>query len=44
MNSKSFLSLVALKNIKIGEEIFNSFLDECDLERSRHSRQNILKY
>jgi len=36
------VSMVALKDINAGEEIFISYLDECVLERSRHTRQKIL--
>lgn len=41
--NNSRLSLVALKDIQAGEEICISYLDECDRERSRHSRQKLLK-
>ncbi|XP_070210003.1 histone-lysine N-trimethyltransferase SMYD5-like isoform X2 [Littorina saxatilis] len=37
------LTLMALKDIEPDEEICISYLDECSLERSRHSRQNILR-
>lgn len=36
------LSLVALTDIQEGEEVFISYLDECMLERSRHSRRKEL--
>lgn len=36
------LSMVALKDIFAGDEIFISYLDECVLERSKHTRQKIL--
>lgn len=36
------LSLVALKDIQEGEEICISYLDECMLLRSRHSRRKEL--
>ncbi|KAG5894059.1 hypothetical protein JTB14_003922 [Gonioctena quinquepunctata] len=36
------LSLVALEEIKEGEEIFICYLDECMLSRSRHSRRKEL--
>lgn len=36
------LSMVALKDIAVGEEIQISYLDECTLERSRHTRQKFL--
>lgn len=31
------------RDISAGEEIFISYIDECDLERSRHSRNKILR-
>lgn len=37
------LSLVALRDIEPGEEITISYLDECSLNRSRHSRAKILR-
>lgn len=43
VSNNSRLSLIALKDIEIGEEICISYLDECNLERSRHSRQKTLK-
>lgn len=36
------LSLAAIKDIEEGEEIFISYLDECMLDRSRHSRRKEL--
>lgn len=33
----------ATKNISAGEEIYICYLDECDSERSRHSRQKMLQ-
>jgi len=42
-NNSSTLTLVALKEIKFGEEIYISYLDGCELSRSRHSRQKVLK-
>ncbi|KAJ8934380.1 hypothetical protein NQ314_013421 [Rhamnusium bicolor] len=36
------LSLVAIKDIEEGDEIFISYLDECMLDRSRHSRRKDL--
>ncbi|GLV44238.1 SET and MYND domain containing class 5 [Carabus blaptoides fortunei] len=36
------LSMVTLKDIQAGEEITISYLDECVLNRSRHSRQTFL--
>jgi len=38
------LTLRAIKDIACGEEITISYLSECDLSRSRHSRQKILRY
>ena len=35
--------LVATKDLVEGEEIFISYLDECALTRSRHSRRKFLK-
>lgn len=37
------LALVAERAIEAGEEILISYLDECALERSRHSRQKELR-
>ncbi|KAL3276495.1 hypothetical protein HHI36_011875 [Cryptolaemus montrouzieri] len=37
------VSLVALRDIAEGEEIYISYLDDCTLERSRHSRRKVLK-
>ncbi|XP_073997905.1 SET and MYND domain containing, class 5 [Rhodnius prolixus] len=42
-HSNFTLSLIASKNIKAGEEICVSYLDECNLFRSRHSRRVILR-
>lgn len=39
----STLQLVATRDILPGEEICISYLDECVLERSRYSRQKILR-
>nr|CAH7721280.1 unnamed protein product [Callosobruchus chinensis] len=36
------LSLIAVRDIEEGEEIVISYLDECTLDRSRHSRQKEL--
>lgn len=36
------LSLIALKDIEPNEEIFISYLGECDIDRSRYSRRKIL--
>lgn len=43
LHNSSKLSLVALKDINIGDEIFISYLDPCFLERSRHSRRKYLQ-
>lgn len=40
-NSDHTLAIKALANIKAGEEICISYLDECALEQSRHSRQKV---
>ncbi|PSN44796.1 SET and MYND domain-containing protein 5 [Blattella germanica] len=37
------LTMCAIKDIAPGEEIYISYLDECALERSRHSRLKILR-
>ncbi|KAF2367022.1 SET domain [Trinorchestia longiramus] len=37
------LQVTALRNIEPGEQLFISYLDECELSRSRHSRQKTLK-
>jgi SET and MYND domain-containing protein 5 len=42
-NNNNVVSLKALRDIQQGEEITISYLDECSLTRSRHSRQKILK-
>lgn len=42
-DNNTTLTLVALKEIKVGEEVYISYLDECELSRSRHSRQKVLK-
>lgn len=41
--SNSTLVVKATKNIQPGDEITIGYLDECELERSRHSRQKALK-
>ncbi|XP_037812103.1 SET and MYND domain-containing protein 5 [Lucilia sericata] len=41
--SNDIVVLKAIQPIQPGEEICISYLDECQLERSRHSRQKILK-
>lgn len=42
-DSNHVLQVVALRNIAQGEEISISYLDECVLARSRHSRQKVLR-
>eukprot|EP00795_Rhopilema_esculentum_P012225 gene12225-2857_t len=42
-HNNSTLVLVAIKDIEQDEEICISYLDECQRERSRHSRQKILR-
>lgn len=37
------LEIKALQDISVGEEICISYLDECQLERSRHTRQKYLE-
>ncbi|RZF33401.1 hypothetical protein LSTR_LSTR015362 [Laodelphax striatellus] len=39
----STLRLKALKDIAAGEEICTSYIEVCELERSRHSRQKMLR-
>jgi hypothetical protein len=41
--SNAILQVVALRGIKANEEISISYLDECQLSRSRHSRQKYLQ-
>lgn len=41
--SNNTLVLKAIRDIQVGEEICTSYLDECELERSRHSRQKALR-
>lgn len=41
--SNHVLQVVALRDIAAGEEVTISYLDECMLSRSRHSRQKVLK-
>ncbi|XP_076651451.1 SET and MYND domain containing, class 5 [Halictus rubicundus] len=41
--SNNVLVLKAIRNIQPEEEICISYLDECDQERSRHSRQKALR-
>uniref|UniRef100_A0A1A9WRS9 Protein-lysine N-trimethyltransferase SMYD5 n=1 Tax=Glossina brevipalpis TaxID=37001 RepID=A0A1A9WRS9_9MUSC len=41
--SNDIVVLKALQTIQVGEEICISYLDGCQLDRSRHSRQKILK-
>lgn len=40
--SNSTLVVKAIRDIQPGEEICMSYLDECELERSRYSRQKAL--
>lgn len=40
--SNSTLVITATRDILPGEEICIGYLDECELERSRHSRQKSL--
>lgn len=42
-HNNSTLALKALHDIKEGEEIVICYLDDCDRERSRHSRQRLLR-
>ncbi|XP_076103229.1 protein-lysine N-trimethyltransferase SMYD5-like [Mytilus galloprovincialis] len=42
-NNNHKLVLVAKENISQGEEICTCYLSECDVSRSRHSRQKFLK-
>ncbi|KAB0796753.1 hypothetical protein PPYR_10814 [Photinus pyralis] len=42
LHNNSRLSLVSLRDIEAGEEITISYLDECNLQRSRHSRHKVL--
>ncbi|XP_076250614.1 SET and MYND domain containing, class 5 isoform X1 [Rhynchophorus ferrugineus] len=42
LHNNSKLSLIALKDIEPDEEICISYLDECNIERSRHSRRKTL--
>lgn len=39
--SDHVLSLKAIEDIKAGDEITISYLDECSVDRSRHSRQKV---
>ncbi|XP_058451730.1 histone-lysine N-trimethyltransferase SMYD5 [Malaya genurostris] len=41
-HSNNVLSLTTIRDIDAGQEICISYLDECALERSRHSRQKML--
>ncbi|GAU92692.1 hypothetical protein RvY_04741 [Ramazzottius varieornatus] len=43
LHNDSTLSLIARHPIKVGEEIFISYLDECTLKHSRHTRRKILR-
>lgn len=39
--SNHVLAIKAIRDIDVGEEVTISYLDECFLERSRHSRQKV---
>jgi len=39
----SHLVMSATQDIAVGQQIFVSYLDECALERSRHSRRKVLR-
>lgn len=41
--SNNILVLKAIRNIQPEEEICINYLDECDVERSRYSRQKALR-
>lgn len=41
-HSNHTLAVVAENVINVGDEILISYLDECNLNRSRHSRQKVL--
>ncbi|XP_058821496.1 histone-lysine N-trimethyltransferase SMYD5 [Topomyia yanbarensis] len=41
-HSNNVLALTTIRDIDAGQEICISYLDECALERSRHSRQKML--
>lgn len=43
LHSDFTLSMMAIRHIEAGEEICISYLDECILERSRHTRQKTLR-
>ncbi len=43
LDNTNTLTLVCLKKIQPGEEIYISYLSECELESSRHTRQKALK-
>lgn len=42
INNNYRLSMIAIRDIRCGEEVLVSYLDECTLSRSRHTRQKIL--
>lgn len=42
-HSNNILQVVALRPISSEEEISISYLDECEINRSRHSRQKYLQ-
>ncbi|KAL4232080.1 SET and MYND domain-containing protein 5 [Mactra antiquata] len=43
LNENHTLSLVALEDIEPEQEVCISYLDACEIDRSRHTRQKILK-
>ena len=43
-HNNHLLSIVALEDLSPGEEVLISYLDECELSRSRHSRQKALRF
>ncbi|CAF0828134.1 unnamed protein product [Brachionus calyciflorus] len=42
-NNNFELSIVALEDIQMGQEVLISYLDECELNSSRHTRQKMLR-
>jgi hypothetical protein len=42
-DNNSTLTLMSVKDIEAGEEIYISYLNECELQSSRHSRQKTLR-
>lgn len=43
-SNNNVLTIVALEEIKPNQEVLISYLDECELGRSRHSRQKALRF